>query len=278
MVLAIGTYPSVLEFHMQNLAALVAVFLALSAAAAARNWFSLSGFFLALSTIKPQLSALFVICFLVWAAGRWRERKPLALSFAVTLSVLAIAGEIVLPNWISKFFGAIQAYRSYTNDPSILQFAFGATFSWVAVLALCSALLVVAARYRKFSGGSTEFGWLLASAATVTLAILPVSVYNQVLLIPALLVLWPKLQKAPGLLQRALAKASFACLTWQWITAAMLAICSFWFAPERLRTLARLPLLTLIALPPLILLAVGAGIILRQTTRTIPQSLAAPRE
>jgi hypothetical protein len=278
MVLAIGTYPSVLEFHMQNLAAMVAVFLAFSAAAAARNWFSLSGFLLAFATIKPQFSALFVICFLVWVAGLWPQRKRLVLSFAVTLSVLVIAGEIILPNWISKFFGAIQAYRSYTNDPSILQFAFGATFSWVAVITLCSALVVVAARYKKCSAGSTEFGWLLASAATVTLAILPVSVYNQVLLVPALLVVWLQINEASGLLPRALAKASFACLAWQWITAPMLAICAFWFAPERLRSLARLPLLTLIALPPLVLLAVAAGIISRQITRTIPQSLAAPRE
>jgi len=276
-VLAIGSYPTVLEFHMQNLAALVALLLALSAAAAACNWFAVSGFLLALATIKPQLSALFVICFLVWVAGRWRERKRLALSFASTLLALVVAGEIILPNWIAKFFDAAQAYRSYASDPSILQFALGPTFSWAAAITLCAAFVVVAVRYRNCSAGSKEFGWLLACTAAVTLTILPVTVYNQVLLVPALLV-WLHSDQASSLLPRALAKASFACLGWQWITAAILAVCSFRFAPESLRTLARLPLLTLIALPPLVLLAVATAIIFLQLTKPIPQSLAAPRE
>ena len=278
IVLAIGTYPAVLEFHMQNLAALVAVLLALSAAAAAGSWFGLSGFLLALATIKPQLSLLFVLCFLVWTAGCWSQRKRLALSFTATLFVLVLAGEMILPNWISKFFGAIQAYRSYASDPSILQFAFGTIFSRLAAIILCGALLLVAVRYRKCWAGSAEFGWLMACAATVTLAILPVTVYNQVLLIPALLVLWLQIDNASNLLPRALAKASFACVGWQWITAAILAVCSLLVVPEQLRTLASIPLLTLMALPPVVLLAVAAARISQQTTKPIPQSLAAPRE
>jgi len=278
MVLAIGTYPAVLEFHMQNLAALVAVFLAFSAAAAACDQLVLSGFLLALATIKPQLSVLFVLCFLVWTAGCWLQRKRLALSFAATLLALVVAGEIILPHWLTKFFDAAEAYRSYASDPSILQFAFGNTISWLAAISLCGGLLFVAVQYRKYPASSAEFAWCLACAATVTLTILPVTVYNQVLLVPALLPLWLQIHEASDLLPRSLAKACFACLGWQWITAAILAICSLWVAPERLRGWARLPLLTLIALPPLALLAVAAALIVRQITTPIPQSLAVSHE
>ncbi|MBV8050048.1 MAG: DUF2029 domain-containing protein [Acidobacteriaceae bacterium] len=277
-VLTISTYPAMLEFYMQNLAGLVAVLLAFSAAAAARRWFALSGFLLALATIKPQLSGLFVLCFLVWASGSWSRRKRLVASFATTLVALAVAGQILLPHWISEFLAAAQEYSSYASDPSILRFAFGPVLSWLAVAVMCMGVVLVALRYRNCAEGSTEFGYLLAAAATVTLAILPVTVYNQVLLVPALLTLSPNIQISSGLLPRALAKASFACLGWQWLTAASLGLCSVVIAPERLHIAVKFPLLTLIALPPVALLAVAAGIISLQSTSPIPQLLAVSRE
>jgi len=276
MVLAISTYPAVLEFHMQNLAALVAILLAAAAVAATRNYFSLSGFFLALSTIKPQLSVLFVLCFLVWVIARWRERKGLVLSFAVTTVGLVIAGEAVLPHWIPQFVRAVRAYGIYTTDPSILQFIFGPTLSWAVAAALCGALLIVSWRYSKCAAGSRTFGWLLASAATVTLAISPVTAYNQVLLVAPLLFLFFELNSIAGPATRALTKATFACLGWQWFSAVILAVCSLFVAPERLYAFARVPVWTLIALPPVTLLAIAASASTLQLKEPGPQDLAAP--
>jgi hypothetical protein len=267
MVLAISTYPAVLEFHMQNLAALVAILLAFASAAAARHYFSFSGFLLGLSTIKPQFSALFIACFLLWATGNWQQRKRLVWSFAATLFALVVAGVLVLPHWISEFLRAIHAYGTYATDPSILQFAFGPTLSWVVAVTLCSLLLFVSFRLRTSSAGTMEFGWLLAWAATVTLTILPVTVYNQVLLVPPILSLLLQRKKTPGLLPRALSNATFVCLGWQWLTAVILSICLFFMSSRQLQFLAKVPVWTLIALPPLTLLAIAAGAIsLRHTT------------
>jgi hypothetical protein len=278
MLLAIGSYPAVLEFHMQNLAALGACFLALSAAAAARNWFFSSGFLLALSTIKPQLSALFVLCFLIWAGARWQQRKRLVLGFVATMSVLLLAGEIVLPRWIPEFAAAARAYTTYATDPSILQFFFGPALAPALGVALCAILLFVSWHLRSFPAGSTDFGWALAWAATATLAILPVTVYNQLLLVPAFLVLARQWKKPSGLLPRALAKGVFIGQGWQWITAVIVSLGSLLVSPERLRFLANVPVLTLIALPPLTLLAVAAHTIVLQIIQPLPPTPAARHE
>lgn len=277
MVLAISTYPAVLEFHMQNLAALVAILLAVAAAAATRNYFSFSGFLLALSTVKPQISALFMLTFLLWTTGNWRQRKRLVLSFAATLFALMLAGQIMLPHWIPEFVRAIRAYRTYATDPSILQFFFGPILSRIAAVALCWVPLVVSFRCRRCLVGSTNFGGVLAWAAIVTLIILPVTVYNQVLIVPPLLLLLQR-NKVSGLLPRALTKVAFVCLGWQWMTAVILSICSLLISPGRLQFLARVPVWTLIALPPLTFLAIAARTMSLQLITPIPQALAAPHE
>lgn len=259
MLLAVGSYPAVLEFHMQNLAALVALFLALAAAAATRGYFLLSGFLLALATIKPQLSALFVVCLLLWATGRWQQRRRLVLSFAITLGVLVLAGMVILLRWILEFAAAARAYSIHSTDPSILQFVFGAALARGVAVTLCGILVFAIWRLRTSSAGSKDFGWMLASVATVTLAILPVTVYNQVLLIPAFLVLLLQWQSLPGLPARALAKGVFVCQGWQWVAALFLSASSLAVSAERLRFLAYVPVGTLIALPPLTLLAIAAS-------------------
>jgi hypothetical protein len=267
MVLAISSYPAVLEFHMQNLAALVAVLLAFAAAAAARGYFFWCGFLLALSTIKPQLAGLFVLWLLVWTAGRWQQRKHLALGFAGTMLALVLAAEIALPHWIPEFVAGVRAYTTYATDPSILQFFFGSALAWVVAFALCCVLLFVVWRRRESPAGSTDFGWASAWVATVTLLIAPVTVYNQVLLVPAFLVLLLDWKNLRGLVPRALVKGTFACQSWQWGVALVLSIGSVLVSPQRLWFLAMLPVLTLIALPPLVLLAIAASTISLQSER-----------
>src|SRR5580698_10983162 len=124
MVLAASSYPAVLEFHMQNLAALVALLLALGAASLVRGWLVLSGFLLALATIKPQLSGLFVVWFLIWVAGHWAERKRMAWSFFATMAVLVLGAAALLPHWLQEFVAALKAYGKYAAGPSILHIFF----------------------------------------------------------------------------------------------------------------------------------------------------------
>lgn len=257
MLLAVSSYPAVEEYFQQNLAALVLFFLAAAVAAAVRNWLALSGFLLALSTAKPDTTGLVVVWLLLWASANWKQRVPLLYSFAGSLAALVIAAEAISPHWIGRFLAAVRQYPAYGTDPSIL----GALLpSWLAALVtvlLVGAFFAVSWRWRDSPAGSDRFAWVLAWGAAVTLTVIPkLAAYNQLLLIPALLMLFRSI-KTTTFLPRALAKAAVACQGWQWLTAVALALSSYSISVSRP---ALLPLYTLLALPPIILFAVAASL------------------
>jgi hypothetical protein len=263
MLFALGSYPAVEEFFQQNLTALVIFFLAGAAAAASRNWLTLSGFLLALATMKPDTTGLLILWFLLWATGNWKQRSRLFWSFTVTMATLVLSSQAISPGWMPRFAAAVREYPAYGTDPTILQalLPYGlAEFLGVVLIVL---LTCICWRWRKATAGSQRFGWALASVSAVTLVILPkLAAYNQLLVIPALLVLTRGHSQlfGSGVLRRAMTKAAFACQIWQWFAATVLAICSLFFSSARLRTVAEAPLYTLLALPLLTLLAVAFSI------------------
>ncbi|MGB6677250.1 MAG: glycosyltransferase 87 family protein [Terriglobales bacterium] len=287
MILSISTFSAVQEFHMQNLSALVILLLSAAAAAAVHKWLWLSGFLLALSTIKPQISGLLILWFMLWAAGRWRERKHLVWSFVGTMTGLVGAAEAVSPHWIGRFLKAAAEYQSYAANPSILQALLPSLLATLLAATLVILLAFRCWRWRESAAGSTDFGWALAWVSAVTLTILPkLAAYNQPLLILALLVLvanYEFIGKA-GLLPRAFIKAAFGCQIWQWVAALVLALASLPIPAARLHSAAEVPLYTWLSLTPITLLAVIiATFPLERTGRRtaavpIPQTLAAPRE
>ena len=125
MVLVLSSYPAVLEFHMQNLTAVAILLLAASSAALAGNWLRVSGVLLALATIKPQVSGLFVVWFMLWATARWDERKRVLWSFVISWLGLMVAAQLVLPGWVHPFVAAVVEYSRYATDPNM----FGMFFS-----------------------------------------------------------------------------------------------------------------------------------------------------
>jgi hypothetical protein len=263
MVLAASTLPAVMEFHMQNLATLVILFLAAAAAAAASNWQVLSGFLLALATTKPDISPLIIVWLLLWAIGSWPERKRLVWSFLATMTALLIASEVLSPHWAGKFLMAVRGYPKSGGDPSILQLFLPPVLAKLAAGGLLCTLSVLCWRWRKAPAGSAEFGWALALVASVTLAVLPKqAAYNQPLLIPALLVLLEHRETIlkARLFPRALTRGVLMCLLWQWATAVVLALCSLLIPPSSLQAAAGVPEYTLLALPPIALLAVLANV------------------
>jgi hypothetical protein len=277
MILAVSSCPAVSDYHLQNLAVLVVLMLAATAAAAVRGWLLLSGLLLALSTIKPQLSFPFIFFFLLWAAAQWRKRQPLVWSFAASLLALIVAANAVSPGWIVKFLAALRAYQSYAGDPNILQVLFPAWLATLATAVLIATLLILCWRWKNAPAGTEQFAWALAWIASVTLVVLPkLAAYSQPLLIPALLVLFlhrQAISQAP-LLPRALTKGVLMCLLWQWGMAVLLALASLLIASSKLQPFAGLPEYTLLALPPITFLAVAAA----TGRHTTPGNPAAQRE
>jgi hypothetical protein len=266
MLLAVSSYPSIEEYAQQNLTALVILFLAVAATAAVRNWLILGGFFLALATAKPDITLPVVFWLLLWAAGN-RERRRLICAFAASMMMLLAGAQAISPGWIGRFFAAVRDYPSYGTDPSVLQVLFPRAVADLLLAALCVFLLVICWYWRKAAADSDRFRWGLALVTAGTLVAIPkLAAYNQILLIPALLVLLRHREQATGLIARAFMKGAFACQIWQWSATVLLSIFSLLVPVQRLLGVAQLPLCTLLALPPLTLLGILATIATRDAS------------
>ena len=262
MVLTLSSFAAIFEYHQQNLAVLVIFMLATAAAVTVRGRLLLGGFLLAWATIKPELSGLTILWFLLWAASRWAERKTLIWGFVGTMATLLIAAEMVSPHWTGRFFAALREYPNYGTDPSVLQMFLPSFLAKTASAVLVCVLFVLYWLWRKTMAGSEYFGWALAWAGSVTLAVIPKQApYNQPVLIPALLVLVAQFEtiRNAGRIPRALAKAIFACLIWWWVGALVLSVGALLVPIASLRLAVDVPEYTSLAVPPLTLLAVIAA-------------------
>lgn len=258
ILLTLSSFPAVEEYFQQNLTAIVILFLSAAATAAVRNWLTMSGFLLAWAMAKPDISLLVVLWFLLWAAGKWKERQRLIYSFAATLTTLMAAAEILSPHWVVRFLAAVREYPTYGTDPNILNVLLPLWLARLTAAVLFALLLAYCWKWRRTPSDSQVFAWALACVVTVTLVVLPkLAAYNELLLLPVFIMLFGHRREIAksGLLPRALTKAAFASLAWPWATATLLAITSFWMSGDRLRNLALVPLYTLLAIPAITLLA-----------------------
>ena len=196
LVLILGCFPTVQGIKLQQLSLLVCSLIVFSVAAITRRKLVLAGCLLGLATIKPQLVFLLVIWLLIWTIGSWRERQPLLWSFGTSVALLAGAGEFVLPGWISKFHVAMTSYYHYVGGRSVLD----AVLPWTAARitgALLSAVTIwFVWRMRRGEQITSQFRWSLSLVlATTLLVIPPFAPYNQLLLLPGIMLVVPAIAR-----------------------------------------------------------------------------------
>jgi hypothetical protein len=218
IALTLGCFPAVQGIKLQQLSLLVAVLLASSAACAASGFLFCGGVLLALGTIKPQLALPLVGWLLLWAVSDWRKRRRLLFGFGLVMVLLLAAAEVVLPGWLRMFVVAIRQYHGYTQNQSVLliPWAFSGIFVAAAVLA-CAFFLW---KLRSQPADALEFGRAVALVMALTVLVVPMfAPYNQVLLLPAILVLVRDqtfFTLGSGRV-RFLYLAGALALAWQWI-------------------------------------------------------------
>ena len=263
-VLTLGSFPAVQGIKLQQLSLLVAALLAGSAACVANRFLFCGGALLALATIKPQLAWPLVAWFGLWALSDWRLRRRLVFGFGLVMALLLAAAEIVLPRWWLLFAEALRQYHQYTQNQSVIEvmlrnwipgLAGGSTdrigaqiLAAIAVLA-CGMLLW---KLRRKPADAPEFGRATALALALTVLIVPMyAPYNQVLLLPAILLL---VRERAAWISRSLAGRSAYLigafvLAWQWM--ASLTLSAGYFAISRPWALERWtwPFFTTFALP-----------------------------
>jgi hypothetical protein len=234
-----------------------------------RHHFKTAGLLLALSTIKPQMSLMPLCWFAIWTLGDWRNRRNLALGFAIASSILFLLGELFLPGWFGYFITGLSAYRMYSPNSSLLCVALGDTLGNVVGATIVLGLVVFAWRNRVCAADSKQFSSLLAAflmGALLVFSLFPP--FNQVLLIfPAMLLLqdWHRLPRFPQFVFG-------ASVSWPWVTSLLLL-----FLPP-LRFSNQLPLLPNFLelffpiLLPLILMSRRRGRFSRPSSSDLPSS------
>jgi len=207
VVLTLGSFAAVQGIKLQQLSLLVAALLAGATACAARGLLFSGGVLLALATVKPQLSGPLVAWLLVWAASDWRARRRLVYGFGMVMGLLLGGAEVVLPGWWRMFADAVENYHRYTQNQSVLDVLApwgysGRVLAGVAVLACVYVLW----KLRDKTADTGEFGTATALVMSLTVLVVPMyAPYNQVLLLPALLVL-----------ARDRARFLFRSRSWRW--------------------------------------------------------------
>jgi hypothetical protein len=185
--------------RLRQLGFLVFFLLTLASFCVTRNRLFTAGVLLAVATIKPQMTALCLVWFLMWAVGDWKKRGTLIVGFSAALAILIGGGELFLPGWPSDFLEGLQAYRKYFPTTSPVRLILGNWIGGTLSLVALAILLIYAWHKRKVVTDSPEFLEMLALFFLTSTLILPLlTPYNQVLLLlPVLLLLrrWETIPK-----------------------------------------------------------------------------------
>ena len=224
LALTLGSFAVAQGILLQQLTVVVAALIAACFVALLNRQSFLAGALLAVATIKPQLVWPVAAWLSLWALCDWKKRRGFLWGLGSTTAALCVAAEIVLPGWIGKFRVAIAAYRQYTGTQSIFERLTTSAFGTIINLLILMAVAVVCWRMRKARPGSVQFGLasslVLASTVVIVSSVAP---YNQILLLPAVLILarnWRSLWNSNPFTRVASVVGS-AFIFWPWLAASL---------------------------------------------------------
>ncbi len=250
IALMLGSFAAVQGIKLQQLSLLVAGLVAGVVACVSGGFLFLGGVLLALATIKPQLAWPLVVWLLFWTVSDWRARRRVVLGFGLAMTLLLAGAEILLPGWWRMFAEALLQYRQYTQSQSVLEVILGQVLGSANGGAarvggeILGAIAVIACgpvlwRLRRERAEAAEFSEATALVLALTVLVVPMyAPYNQVLLLPAVLLLareWREVWARSSGLRWGYLIGAFA-LVWQWI--ASVALCGMYFLLSRERALA----------------------------------------
>jgi hypothetical protein len=184
---ALGSWCITYNIVAQQISALIVAGLAYSAFCATRGRYWQAGLALSLTTIKPQLSLLFIVWLCSWSLIR-RERRPLFFSFSGSTAVLLFVSELLLPGWPLRWISGLHAYLAYTHAKLPLQILTTDATGRGLTIALLLLTLIRLAVIELRMDNSRSFSFSLALVTAVTALVVPGwiwSTYNQAILLPA---------------------------------------------------------------------------------------------
>ena len=252
LALTMGS-PAVMQgLKLEQMSLLVAGLMAIAITLLATDRAVAAGVLLAAASIKPQLVLLPLGWLAIWTLADWRRRYRWAASFLITMAILCAASEWYLPHWIPRFWRAIHEYQRYTGAVSIMDNLIGTPWSWALEVLAFAAMTGVCWRERRQAANSGAFAFTFSLMLAATVVIVPTSAnYNQVLLIPALLVLVEEGRTIWGrsVANRVLFTITAGLIFWPWISSTALAGLSFILPRETVEQAWALPFWTELQIP-----------------------------
>jgi hypothetical protein len=252
VILALGNLAVMQGLKLEQISLLVAGLIAIAFLFLIRDQQVAAGIVLALATIKPQLVVLLFVWFGIWMVGDARRRYRWATSFLVAMAIQIATAEWYLPHWIPRFWAAVREYRDYTGAISVLEKWVGASVGRTLEIVAFVLLLRLCWKERGYAANTSAFARMTSVVLAFTVLLIPTdSVYNQVLLIPALLVLFEERHALwrKSAASRLLLLTVAVLVAWPWITSVVLAGLSFILPQERVEGYWAVPFWTALLIP-----------------------------
>jgi hypothetical protein len=252
LALTLGNLGVVQGLKLQQMSLLVAGLIAIAIMLLVADYAVAAGILLAVTTIKPQLMVLLLLWLALWTAADWRRRYRLAISFLATMAVLLAASEWYLPHWIPRFWQAVREYQQYTGARSVLDSLIGAPWSWMLEAVALAAMLGACYRERRQGANTSGLAYMISLVLATTVLLVPISApYNQVLLVPALLLLLKERRTIwkSDLVIRVLVLITAGLIFWPWVSSTVLAGLSFVLPAQTIERAWAIPSWTMTQVP-----------------------------
>ena len=284
ILFTMGSFSAVQGIKLQQLSLLVAALLAASVAATGSGSLFAGGALLALATIKPQLAWPLVGWLLMWAVSDWRARRKLVFGFALVMASLLAGGEAILPGWWRMFANAIVQYRQYTQSQSVLEVMLNVIFGSIPAARIGGQILAVAAilacaailwMLRRKPADTSGFASATALVLALTVLVVPMyAPYNQVLLLPAILLLVRERAafSSESRVRRLAYSVGVLMVGWQWAASLCLTLMFVVISRARASEAWKLPLFATLTVPVWVFVLVFS--LVKKQTRVLDRSIA----
>jgi hypothetical protein len=252
LALTLGSVAVMQGLKLQQMSLLVAGLVAIAIALLVMDYAVAAGVLLALASMKPQLVMLLLVWLAIWTMADWRRRYRGAVSFLATMAILIAASEWYLPHWIPRFWQAVREYQSYTGAMSVTDKLIGAPWSRVLELLTFAATMRACWGERRQAANTSAFAFTISLVLATTILLVPTyAPYNQVLLIPAMLLL---VKERRTIWQRSVANRVLFVITsglilWPWMSSTVLAGLSFILPQDTVERAWAIPAWTLTQIP-----------------------------
>lgn len=256
-LLTLCTYELLEAFFAEQPGLIVSLALAAALLALRRNRLFLAGVLAGVTLIKPQMTIWAIAYLLLWSVSE-RGRLRFVAGFTSITATLLLASWWIWPHWTSEWIAILFGYHRYAMPP-LVRVLFGSPYFATTITAgLLGFSALVAWRNRRASPNSLAFWTTLSLMLAVTaVAILPgQAIYDHVILLPGILLLWRHWReiRAASPLAWALLAICVVVVFWP-LVASFALIASHPFAPalyssyviftSPIRTAASLPFLVL---------------------------------